>query len=114
MKKIEAIIRRNILGKLKNELAKINISGITILEAGGFGKQRGHFIKNESEDFDEEVYLVPKYKIEIVCDENIYMEVINIIKKVCYTGKHGDGKIFISTIEEAIRIRTGETGQDAL
>ncbi len=114
MKKIEAIIRRNILGKLKNELAKINISGITVLEAGGFGKQRGHFLKTENEEIDEEVYLVPKYKIEIVCKDDIYQEIVNIIKKVCYTGKHGDGKIFISNIEEAIRIRTDEKGESAL
>ncbi len=114
MKKIEAIIRRNSLSRIKSELAKIGVSGITVIEAGGFGHQRGHLIQKENEDFDDEVFLIPKYKIEIVCDDNKYSEIISVIKKICYTGKHGDGKIFISTIDEAIRIRTDETGEKAL
>ena len=114
MKKIEAVIRRKVLGDLKNELSKIGISGITILEAGGFGQQRGHFGRKEDENIDDEVYLVPKYKIEIVVTDEKSSEVINSIKKICYSGKPGDGKIFISSIEDVIRIRTDESGEKAL
>lgn len=112
MKKIEAVIRPAKLHELKEELCEIDVHGITVLEAGGFGRQRGH-----EEMFRGNVYdvdIIPKIMVVIITREELAESIIEKIRNVCYTGKVGDGKIFLSTIDEVIRIRTGERGTVAL
>ena len=111
MKKIEAVIRRQKLSELKNELSKLGVQGITVLEAGGFGHQRG---RTSPEIDDDEIYLIPKYKLEIFTTDELVQSIIEVITKVCYSGRPGDGKIFILPVEDAMRIRTKERGDQAL
>lgn len=111
MKKIEAIIRRSKLGELKSALSQLGVQGITVLDAGGFGQQRGHPFTTEAED---EVLLVPKYKIEIFTTDAMVQPVLENIAAICSTGHPGDGKIFVSPVEDALRIRTGQKGEEAL
>jgi len=112
MKKIEAIIKPFKLDEVKEALNTIGVTGMTIMEVKGFGRQRGH--KEIYRGAEYQVDFVPKIKINIVVDEAITERVVDTIKKTAKTGKIGDGKIFISTIDEAVRIRTGETGTEAL
>lgn len=112
MKKIEAIIKPFKLDEVKEALNEIGITGMTISEVKGFGRQRGH--KEIYRGSEYQVDFVPKIKIGMVVDKAISPQVIDVIKDTARTGKVGDGKIFISTIDEAIRIRTGEAGNDAI
>ncbi len=112
MKKIEVIIRRSKLAEIQKALSDLGVQGITVIEAGGFGHQRGH--QSIIEFAEGDVSLVPKTKLEIVTGEALVEKIVEKIRTICHSGQHGDGKIFISTIEEAIRIRTGQTGEDAL
>ena len=112
MKKIEAIIKPFKLDEVKEALNAIGVTGMTIMEVKGFGRQRGH--KEIYRGAEYQVDFVPKIKINIVVDEAITERVVDTIKKTAKTGKIGDGKIFISTIDEAVRIRTDETGTEAL
>ena len=112
MKKVEAIIKPFKLEEVKDALSKIGVSGLTVFEVKGFGRQKGH-----SELYRGAEYVVdflPKIKLEFIINEEILEEVIETIKSAAYTGKIGDGKIFISNIEEIIRIRTGEKNSDAI
>lgn len=112
MKKIEAVIKPFKLDEVKEALNEIGVTGMTICEVKGFGRQRGH--KELYRGAEYQVDFVPKIQIGVVVDEGMSEQVIAVIKKQAKTGKIGDGKIFISSLEEAIRIRTGETGLDAI
>ena len=112
MKKIEAIIKPFKLDEVKQALSKIGIKGMTISEVKGFGRQRGH--KEVYRGAEYQIDFVPKIKIEVVIDSESVSEVIRVISEKAHTGEIGDGKIFVSSMEEAIRIRTGESGKDAL
>ena len=112
MKKIEAIIKPFKLDEVKNALSLIGIQGLTVYEAKGFGRQKGHTELYRGAEYV--VDFLPKVKIEVVVDDNIVDEVVEAIKKSAMTGRIGDGKIFITSIDEAVRIRTGETGSEAI
>ena len=112
MKKIEAIIKPFKLDEVKEALQEIGLQGITVLEAKGFGRQKGH-----TEIYRGAEYVVdflPKVKIELVIGDDLAEKAIEAIQNAAKTGRIGDGKIFVSNIEDAIRIRTGETGMDAI
>ena len=112
MKKIEAIIKPFKLSAVKNALHEINLSGMTVIEVKGFGRQRGQGGIDKNQDYDDEFHA--KVKIEIIVKDDIVEKAIESIKKSAYSGKIGDGKIFISNIDQVIRIRTGEKGKDAV
>ena len=113
MKKIEAIIKPFKLSAVKEALHEIGLSGMTVLDVKGFGRQRGQdcgILKNT--DYDDEFHA--KIKIELIVEDSIVEKALNSIKNAAYSGKIGDGKIFISTIEQVLRIRTGEKDSDAV
>ena len=112
MKKIEAIIRPHLLESVKDALQTLGVQGMTISEVKGFGRQKGHTEVYRGSEY--KVEFVPKLKIEVILDEEVVEGAIDAIIKTARTGKFGDGKIFVSNIEEVIRIRTGETGIDAV
>ena len=112
MKKIEAIIRPFKLEDVKEALLEEGIRGLTVTEVRGYGRQKGH--KETYRGAEYEIEFVPKLKIEVVVDDDIVEKVIDAILKTAKTGQVGDGKIFISSIEDAIRIRTDESGIEAL
>lgn len=112
MKKIEAIIKPFKLDEVKEALHDVGVSGITVLEARGFGRQKGHTELYRGAEYV--VDFVPKIKLEIVVDDARVEAAIEAIQNAAHTGRIGDGKIFVSPIEDAIRIRTGETGSDAI
>lgn len=112
MKKIEAIIKPFRLDEVKSTLQEINIEGMTITEAKGFGRQKGHTELYRGAEYT--VDFLPKLKVEIVTTDEQAAGVVEALIKGAKTGKIGDGKIFVSEIEEVIRIRTGERGEGAL
>ncbi|MEO6607667.1 MAG: P-II family nitrogen regulator [Aestuariivirga sp.] len=112
MKKIEAIIKPFKLDEVKEALQEVGIQGITVTEAKGFGRQKGHTELYRGAEYV--VDFLPKVKIEIVVDDALVPKALEAIQTAARTGRIGDGKIFLSTIEQAIRIRTGESGTDAL
>lgn len=112
MKKIEAIIKPFKLDDVKEALNEIGIQGMTISEVKGYGRQKGH--KEIYRGAEYVVDFIPKLKLEIVVDTDWVDKVIETIKTSAQTGKVGDGKIFVSPVEQAVRVRTGETGKDAL
>jgi len=112
MKKIEAIIKPFNLDEVKEALQEVGLQGITVLEAKGFGRQKGHTELYRGAEYV--VDFLPKVKIEIVLADDMLDRAIEAIVKAAQTGRIGDGKIFVSSIEGAIRIRTGETGADAI
>ena len=112
MKKIEAIIKPFKLDEVKEALQEIGLQGITVIEAKGFGRQKGHTELYRGAEYV--VDFLHKVKIEVVLSDEMLDKAIEAIQKAAKTGRIGDGKIFISTVEEAIRIRTGETGVDAV
>jgi nitrogen regulatory protein P-II 1 len=112
MKKIEAVIKPFKLDEVKTALSAIGIAGMTITEVKGFGRQRGH--KEVYRGTEYQVDLVPKIHLGIVVDDALTAKVVDAIRQAAYTGKIGDGKIFVSSLEQAVRIRTGETGPDAI
>ena len=112
MKKIEAIIKPFKLDEVKEALQEVGVQGITVTEAKGFGRQKGHTELYRGAEYV--VDFLPKVKIEIVLVDDQVERAVDAIQKAARTGRIGDGKIFISTIEEVIRIRTGETGADAI
>jgi nitrogen regulatory protein P-II 1 len=112
MKKIEAIIKPFKLDEVKEALQGIGVQGITVLEAKGFGRQKGHTELYRGAEYV--VDFLPKVKIEVVLQDSMLAEAIEAIKNAAQTGRIGDGKIFVSSIEQAVRIRTGETGPDAI
>jgi nitrogen regulatory protein P-II 1 len=112
MKKVEAIIKPFKLDEVKEALQEVGVQGITVTEAKGFGRQKGHTELYRGAEYV--VDFLPKVKIEIVIPESRLEASIEAIQKAARTGRIGDGKIFILNVEEAIRIRTGETGADAI
>jgi nitrogen regulatory protein PII len=112
MKKIEAIIKPFRIEEVKDALAKIGIEGMTVIEAKGCGRQKGHTEIYRGSEYT--VDLLPKIKIEVIVSDQRAEEVAGAIVAAAKTGKIGDGKVFISSIEEAIRIRTDERGEQAL
>ena len=112
MKKIEAIIKPFKLDEVKEALSNLGVSGLTVFEVKGFGRQKGHTELYRGAEYI--VDFLPKIKLEFIINDEILEEVIETIKSSAHTGKIGDGKIFISNIEEIIRIRTGEKNSDAI
>ncbi|MBA4015678.1 MAG: transcriptional regulator [Pirellula sp.] len=112
MKKIEAVIRHFRLEDVKNALTEQGLQGMTITEVRGFGRQKGHTEMYRGTEYA--VDFVPKIKIEVVVHEDRLRNVIDTILRTAQTGQIGDGKIFVSSLDEVIRIRTGETGGDAI
>jgi nitrogen regulatory protein P-II 1 len=112
MKKIEAIIKPFKLEEVKEALANVGVQGMTVTEVKGFGRQKGHTEIYRGSEYT--VDFLPKVKIEIVVEDEQAGTVAEAIVSSANTGKIGDGKVFISNMEEAIRIRTGETGGDAV
>jgi nitrogen regulatory protein P-II 1 len=112
MKKIEAIIRPHLLESVKDALQTIGLQGMTISEVKGFGRQKGHTEVYRGSEY--KVEFVPKLKIEVILDDEIVERAIDSIIEAARTGKFGDGKIFVFPVEEAIRIRTGEHGANAV
>jgi len=112
LKKVEAIIKPFKLDDVKEALNEIGIQGMTISEVKGYGRQKGH--KEIYRGAEYVVDFIPKIKIEIVVDPELADQVVETIRKASNTGKIGDGKIFVLPIEEAVRVRTGERGKDAI
>ena len=111
MKKIEAIIKPFKLSAVKEALHEIGLSGMTVLDVKGFGRQRGQDGLDNQEQDDE---FHAKIKIELIIEDSIVVEALESIKNAAYSGKIGDGKIFVSKIEQVLRIRTGEKDSDAV
>jgi nitrogen regulatory protein P-II 1 len=112
MKKIEAIIKPFKLDEVKEALHEVGLQGITVVEAKGFGRQKGHTELYRGAEYV--VDFLPKVKNEVVCQDNLLDRAIEAIMNAARTGRIGDGKIFVTTVEEAIRIRTGERGEEAI
>ncbi len=112
MKKIEAIIKPFKLDEVKDALHEIGLQGLTVVEAKGFGRQKGHTELYRGAEYV--VDFLPKVKIEVVCGDDMLDRAVEAIQAAARTGRIGDGKIFILNVEEAIRIRTGESGTDAI
>ncbi len=112
MKKIEAIIKPFKLDEVKEALQEVGLQGITVLEAKGFGRQKGHTELYRGAEYV--IDFLPKVKLEVIVNDEQVEQAIEAIRKAAETGRIGDGKIFVSSIEQAIRIRTGETGADAV
>jgi nitrogen regulatory protein P-II 1 len=112
MKKIEAIIKPFKLDEVKNALTKIGVQGMTMTEVVGFGRQKGHTETYRGAEYKTD--FLPKSKIEIIVTDELVNQAIETIERAAKTGKIGDGKIFLSTVEEVIRIRTGERGKEAI
>jgi nitrogen regulatory protein P-II 1 len=112
MKKIEAIIKPFKLDEVKEALHEIGLQGLTVTEAKGFGRQKGHTELYRGAEYV--VDFLPKVKIEVVLDDSMVDRAVEAITQAARTGRIGDGKIFISTVEEVIRIRTGEKGTEAV
>ncbi len=112
MVKIEAIVKPFRLADIQEALVKIGIQGMTLTEVRGFGRQKGHVEIYRGAEYH--VDFVPKLMITVVVPETMASEVVSTIQKAANTGKIGDGKIFVSKVDEAVRIRTGETGHQAL
>jgi nitrogen regulatory protein P-II 1 len=112
MKKIEAIIKPFRLDDVKDALKEVGIQGMTALEVKGFGRQKGHTEHYRGAEYT--VDFVPKVKIEVVVADELAARTVEAIERAAKTGKIGDGKIFISPVEEVVRIRTGERGDEAL
>ena len=112
MKKIEAIIKPFKLDDVKDGLSGLGVKGLTVTEINGFGRQRGH--KETYRGAEYQVDFVPKVKIEVVVEASMAGDALKVIQERAHTGQIGDGKIFILPVEDAIRIRTGESGKDAI
>ena len=112
MKKIEAIIKPFKLDEVKEALHEIGIKGITVIEAKGFGRQKGHTELYRGAEYV--VDFLPKVKVEVVLEDGLVERAVEAIQQAAQTGRIGDGKIFVSSIDEAIRIRTGERGAEAV
>jgi nitrogen regulatory protein P-II 1 len=112
MKKLEAVIKPFKLDDVKEALHGIGVQGLTVIEVKGFGRQKGHTELYRGAEYA--VDFLPKVKVEVIVDEDAVQRTIEAIVTAARTGKIGDGKIFVSAVEQVIRIRTGETGADAV
>ena len=111
MKKIEAIIKPFKLDEVKTALTKIGIQGMTVTEVKGFGRQKGHTESYRGTEYA--IDFLPKTKLELIVVDDLVPHVVQTIERGAKTGKIGDGKIFVSSVDEVVRIRTGERGKDA-
>ncbi|MGZ8262000.1 MAG: P-II family nitrogen regulator [Methylotenera sp.] len=112
MKKIEAIIKPFKLDEVRESLSSIGANGLTVTEVKGFGRQKGHTELYRGAEYV--VDFLPKIKLELVVADNMVEAAVDAIIKAAHTGKIGDGKIFVSSVEQVVRIRTGETGESAV
>ncbi|MCC7517573.1 MAG: P-II family nitrogen regulator [Verrucomicrobiae bacterium] len=112
MKKIEAIIKPFKLGEVREALTELGVAGMTVAEVKGFGRQKGHTEIYRGSEYT--VDFLPKVKIEVIVAESLTLKTVDAIVKTARTGKIGDGKVFVSNIEEAVRIRTDERGEKAV
>jgi len=112
MKKVECIVRPHLLDAVKTALQDVGIVGMSVSEVKGFGRQKGHTETYRGSEY--KVEFLPKVKIEVAVSEELVEPVVEAVLKTAKTGKFGDGKIFVSDLEEVIRIRTGERGEGAL
>jgi nitrogen regulatory protein P-II 1 len=112
LKKVEAIIKPFKLDEVKESLNEIGIQGITVSEVKGFGRQKGHTELYRGAEYV--VDFIPKIKMEIIVSDDVVTKVVETIEQAAKTGRIGDGKIFVTPVEEVVRIRTGERGEDAL
>ena len=112
MKKIEAVVKPFKLDEVREALAEVGVTGLTVTEVKGFGRQKGHTELYRGSEY--QIDFLPKIKLEVVVPDRLAEKVIETILKTAKTGQVGDGKIFISDVEDAVRVRTGESGEDAL
>jgi nitrogen regulatory protein P-II 1 len=112
MKKVEAVVRPHLLDAVKTALQDVGIAGMTVSEVKGFGRQKGHTETYRGSEY--KVDFLPKVKIDVVVPDEIVEKVIEAVLKTAKTGKFGDGKIFVTSLESVVRIRTGERGEEAL
>ena len=112
MKKVECIVRPHLMEAVKNALQDVGIVGMTVSEVKGFGRQKGHTETYRGSEY--KVEFLPKVKIEVALSEELVDGAVDAVLKTAKTGKFGDGKIFVSALDEVIRIRTGERGEGAL
>lgn len=112
MKKIEAIIKPFKLDDVKEALQDVGLQGMTVTDVRGFGRQKGHTELYRGAEYV--VDFLPKVKIELIVDDDVVVKAVEAIKNAAHSGRIGDGKIFVSPLDDAIRIRTGESGRDAL
>lgn len=112
MKKVEAIIKPFKLDEVKEALNEVGIQGITVSEVKGFGRQKGHTELYRGAEYV--VDFIPKIKMEIIINDEIASKVVETIEQAAKTGRIGDGKIFVTSVEDVVRIRTGERGEDAI
>ncbi|HTN52048.1 MAG TPA: P-II family nitrogen regulator [Anaeromyxobacter sp.] len=112
MKKVEAIIKPFKLDEVKQALSEVGVAGLTATEVKGFGRQKGHTELYRGAEYV--VDFLPKVKVEVVVSDNLVGRVVEVIERAAKTGRIGDGKIFVVPVEEVIRIRTGERGDEAL
>ena len=112
MKEVEAIIKPFKLDEVKDQLNEIGVKGITVSEVKGFGRQKGHAELYRGAEYI--VDFLPKIKLEIIVSDELVDDVINAVTKSAQTGRIGDGKIFVTSLEDTIRIRTGERGEEAI
>jgi nitrogen regulatory protein P-II 1 len=112
MKKIEAIVRPHLLEAVKSALQQVGVVGMTVTEVRGFGRQKGHTETYRGSEY--KIEMVPKVKIEVALPEELVESAIDAVLKTAKTGKFGDGKVFVSSLEDVVRIRTGEHGEQAL
>ena len=112
VKKVEAVIKPFKLDEVKEALHEVGVSGITVTEAKGFGRQKGHTELYRGAEYV--VDFLPKVRLEVVVEDGLADRVVEAIASAAHTGRIGDGKIFVSAVEEALRIRTGERGSDAI
>jgi nitrogen regulatory protein P-II 1 len=112
MKKVEGIVRPHLLEAVKNALQEVGIVGMTVSEVKGFGRQKGHTETYRGSEY--KVEFLPKIKIEVALPDELVEQAVEAILKTAKTGKFGDGKVFVSSLDQVVRIRTGERGEAAL
>jgi nitrogen regulatory protein PII len=112
MKKVESVIRPHLLDAVKNALQEVGVVGMTVSEVKGFGRQKGHTETYRGSEY--KVEFLPKVKIEVAVPDELAEQVVDAVLKAAKTGKFGDGKVFITSLQEVVRIRTGERGEAAL
>jgi nitrogen regulatory protein P-II 1 len=112
MKKVEAIIKPFKLDEVREALSEIGVTGLTVTEVKGFGRQKGHTELYRGAEYV--VDFLPKVKVEVIVGDTLVERALEAIVKAAHTGKIGDGKIFVTTVEQVVRIRTGESGEDAV
>jgi nitrogen regulatory protein P-II 1 len=112
MKKVEGIVRPHLLEAVKNALQEVGVVGMTVSEVKGFGRQKGHTETYRGSEY--KVEFLPKIKLEVVVPDELVEQAVEAILKTAKTGKFGDGKVFVSSLDDVVRIRTGERGEAAL